>query len=433
MHYQRKIHRNILVHICGLGLLGFLGGCFSRPPVGTGTDNPSNRNPAGETEVIDRRPIQARQMVLEDGDSLRVFLELELPRFADKPLNAKQISQEIIVKYGLLADYTSREFLETREIKLLPERIQKIGTKFHTYFNIAKRPKINEVMILEVSDALTKQSDQLDFLLSYTITKIRERFGLFNAKGQYPLFRNYLRAEDTVQIADVALSSQTLIVRYYAQSFNPAPPPMSARNEEVPRTMSTDSVFLLQTNRPIRFSQTGLYLIQEDTSNFYGLSIYVSALKYPKLSQVKEVIAPMIYITTSEELAELQNAETPKKALDKLWLKLMSGNTALAQQVIREYFQRIKSANQLYTTHKPGWQTDMGMIFVVFGQPTRIIRLNDKEIWIYTQSGNFSEMQFTFLRRPNQFSDYEYSLLRYPEYKEIWYPMIEQWRTGKVQ
>ncbi|GAB4395828.1 MAG: hypothetical protein OHK0053_06850 [Microscillaceae bacterium] len=419
------------MYVCGLGLLLFLGGCFSRPPVAN-TD-PNNRNPSGETEVIDRRPIQARQLVLEDGDSLRIFLELELPRFADKPLDAKLISKEMIVKYGLLADYNSREFLETREIRLLPAHFQKVGQKFYTHFNIAKRPKINEVMILEISDAITKQSKQLDFILSYTITKIRERFCLFNANGQYPLFRNYIRADDTVQIANVARSSQTLMVRYYAQSFNPAPPPMSARSEEVARTLNADSVFQIQANRPLQFPRTGLYLIQEDSTNFYGLSVYVSALKYPKLSQIKEVIAPMIYITTSEELAELQTSETPKKALDKLWLKLMSGNTALAQQVIREYFQRIKLANIFYTTHKPGWQTDMGMIFVVFGQPTRIIRQNDKELWIYTQSGNFSEMQFTFLRRPNQFSDYEFNLLRYPEYKEIWYPMIEQWRTGKVQ
>ena len=83
-------------------------------------------------------------------------------------------------------------------------------------------------------------------------------------------------------------------------------------------------------------------------------------------------------------------------------------------------------------TYKEGWKTDKGMIYLVLGPPSRIQRNGLREVWLYSQSANFSEIIFTFYRKPNQFSEDHYELVRYPEYGAYWYPFVEAWRTGSV-
>jgi hypothetical protein len=61
-----------------------------------------------------------------------------------------------------------------------------------------------------------------------------------------------------------------------------------------------------------------------------------------------------------------------------------------------------------------------------------VARTKEKEVWTYTQNPNFSEINFTFMRRPNQFLEDHYELVRYPEYEPIWYPIVEEWRSGVV-
>ncbi len=82
---------------------------------------------------------------------------------------------------------------------------------------------------------------------------------------------------------------------------------------------------------------------------------------------------------------------------------------------------------------KEGWKTDKGMIFIIMGPPDRVQRSKDREVWVFSQRANFSEINFTFNRRPNQFVDDHYELQRYVEYQPIWYPMVEAWRTGAVR
>ncbi len=424
--------KKFLIYISCIVLLS---ACFGNQP--TQNTPPEKSQGTQPSDFTTGAPLQAQKRILDNGDSLTIFLELDVPRL-DKTKDLSQtIASEISINYGLLADYTSREFLSTRKVTLLRKNVFKRDGKYYASFNIPKRPTISEVVILEVIDGKTNQKDQLDFLVNYTSTKFREKFTLAHQSGKNPLFSNYVLSDDTIQIYDVKGGKEELIVRYYRQDFKTALPPMSTKSvEPLAKVIPSDSSFTIKANTPIRFSKTGLYLVQKDTTAYYGLSMFVSDLKYPKLSLLKDVVEPLVYITTPDEINQLRKHETfldTKKEFDKMWLRWLSGNINTAKQTIRVYFQRVKLANQYFTTHKEGWKTDMGMIFIIYGRPSRVIRNNDKELWIYTQSASFSEMNFTFLRRPNQFSDNDFMLVRYPDYEAVWYPMIEQWRQGKVQ
>ncbi|MBE2254594.1 MAG: GWxTD domain-containing protein, partial [Ignavibacteria bacterium] len=63
-------------------------------------------------------------------------------------------------------------------------------------------------------------------------------------------------------------------------------------------------------------------------------------------------------------------------------------NTA-KNEVMIDYYNRIKISNERYSTHFAGWKTDMGMVYILFGDPNNIERSpfgdNTKpyEVWDY--------------------------------------------------
>jgi GWxTD domain-containing protein len=395
------------------------------------TNNAQNTAQNANIELMNRKTT-CNHRVLEDGDSLRVFLELDIPRLADQG-GVENLKQEFAFVYGLLPNYTSREFIDTGRVKIAQKPIQKKDKLFYASFNFAKRPIITAVLILEIWDLKTRQKIVEDIPLSFTITKIREQYSLYDASGLVPRFNNYLSSKDTIQIRSLRDEVRPLYVKYFKHKFDAASPPMALTNKGVNKTLEVDSIFAINSQQSLSFSRPGLYFVQADTATYFGLSFYVAERRYPKLSKLVDLIEPLAYITTEEEITQLRSASEAKKEMDKFWLKLMSGNVKTAKYIIREYYRRVKIANERFTSYKEGWKTDMGMIYIVYGNPSRVIRANDAEHWFYTQTASFSEIKFSFARKPNQFAEDYYTLVRFPEYEQVWYPVVELWREGKIQ
>lgn len=393
-------------------------------------NRPKTEIKSSAAELLTKRMV-CRTKFLEQGDSIRVFAELEIPRLADKNAVSTFLN-EFSLAYGILPNYSSKEYIYTEKLRLNQSDVEYKNGMYHFNFSIAKRPILSVVLVMEVTD--TKNADKLmqDMIIAFTITKIREKYGVFDKKGQFIQFSRFFLNKDTFQIKDLTNRSKELYVRYFSQDFEPALPPMATQARIGAKDMKVDSVFKIESHTPLNFSKKGLYLIQSDSTTYYGLTLYISDRKYPKLSKVNDLIEPLIYITTEDERKQLQNNVEIKKEMDKLWLKLSQGNTKLAKYIIKNYYQRVKYANQYFTTYKEGWKTDMGMIYIIYGSPNRIVRTNEAEYWFYTQNTNFSEIKFSFARKPNQFTDDHYNLLRFNDYEQVWYPVIEQWRTGKI-
>jgi GWxTD domain-containing protein len=150
------------------------------------------------------------------------------------------------------------------------------------------------------------------------------------------------------------------------------------------------------------------------------------------MTMPKELTEPIVYISTNKEIEEIEDAADNKDALDLFFLKITDGNQSLSKEIIKTYYRRVTASNELFTSYKEGWKTDKGMVYIVLGPPSKVQRFRDREVWLYSQSGNFSEIIFTFYRTNNQFTDNYYELVRYPDYKQYWYPYVEAWRNGKI-
>lgn len=425
---------NILQGCVMFGLNIFDSVINNNPPTTNIPTPPKREIKSQQAETLTKRMF-CRGKFLDNGDSLKIFLELEIPRLAETN-KASTLASEFSFAFGLLPNYSAKEYFYTQKLNFNATDIKYKNNMYYVDFSILKKPTISSVMVLEITDTRSNDKIVYDMMLYFTITKVREKFAVFDKKGEFIQFNKYFLDKDTFLIQNLTRDKVQFYVKYYAHEFDAALPPMNTQQRLANRELLVDSTFKITTNQPLNFTKTGLYFLQADTTAYHGITIFVSNKKYPKLSQVNDLVEPLIYISTEIEIKDLKKNPTElkdsKKEMDKFWLKLSQGNSKLAKYIIKNYYQRVKYANQYFTTYKEGWKTDMGMIYIIYGAPNRTVRTNDAEYWFYTQNANFSEIKFSFAKKPNQFTDEHYNLVRFQDYEQVWYPMIEQWRNGKI-
>lgn len=103
-------------------------------------------------------------------------------------------------------------------------------------------------------------------------------------------------------------------------------------------------------------------------------------------------IAQCIYIADAKEFDILRNAKTrleKEKAFIDFWRSKDPTPSTAKNEIMMDYYNRIRIANERYSTHFPGWKSDMGMVYIIFGDPSSIDRFpftdatKPYEIWDY--------------------------------------------------
>lgn len=408
-------------------LCSFLMGCF-------GNRQANKSFLAPKAPANPNYNIYVSSKILSNQESVRVYLQIDASRLHQEG-DASKFVEEFTIQYILKESFESFEVLASGEIQTNAASVQKIGNQHFLYFDLPKQGVSQGALNIALSDNKTGQSVFYQVVLNYAVTKINQEYSFFRTQDDFPYFQSYFNVKDTFSIQNPSKSSKNLLVDFYKAGFIPAESPMNLFASQSQKQMMPDSSFSIKTNEALNFYSPGFYFIKEDERDYYGISLFVSASNYPKLTKIWDVVEPLVYITTEEELATIKDAEnyeSAKAEMDRLWLGWMGGNTGTAKRMIKKYFERVKIANQIFTSHKEGWKTDLGMVFIVMGTPTQTRQVENKVIWTYNDNPNFSEVNFTFERKAGQFSDLDYQLIRYPEYEQIWYPAIETWREGKI-
>ncbi len=375
------------------------------------------------------------KFLLVDTTTVRVYMSLTTQRpNGEEPLTAQELIDHFLLNYVIYPDYNSRDRLAYGNIPLTAESVTADRNRLVVSYTL-KRPKElpTALLLAEFTETASGKKSLNDLVLRFRASKLTDRFALFDPAGRLPQFRNYATVNDTVLIRDVAGTQKTLHLFRYRHEFDPAQSPMNTTTRPAPKSLEIDTVLTVQTNQPFGLPAEGLYFFVEDTTDTYGLGLLVKDRRYPKLTRPEKMIRPVMYMSTGTEINQLNTAKDVKKALDQYWLSLMSGNEEVARRAIAAYYGRVEEANRLFTTYKEGWKTDKGMIYIILGAPDRVQRNKEREVWIYTRRANVSDINFAFNRKPNQFVEDHYELVRYSEYQPIWYPIVEAWRTGAIR
>ena len=368
-----------------------------------------------------------------DSMRVRVYVYIDAMR-GQQPLSVAEFADLYNLNYVMYSDYGTRDRLAYGNIPLGPENLSRLDGQIVAQFEVKNPGKDYGVLLMELSQTGTLKKVLNDLPIRFREQRDSDKLAVFEKQQTAPLRRHFIPKNETVKIETLDGRSRPLQVYYYRHGFEAAPSPMNTTpRTAVAKTLSVDSTFTIQSGENIAFAQEGLYYILTDTTQTQGLGLLVTDDRYPKMTRPEKLTEPLLYMSTNQEIKDMDVAKDDKKALDKYWLSLMQGNPELARQVIRSYYGRVEEANRLFTSYKEGWKTDKGMIFIVLGPPDKVQRSKDKEVWVYDQKANATNVNFTFNRRTNQFVDDHYELVRYVEYQPIWYPIVEAWRNGAIR
>ena len=249
-----------------------------------------------------------------------------------------------------------------------------------------------------------------------------------------PIYETYITDSNDLIVSSKINNNKSLFVKSYNRDFKISAPPFASVNT-LPFDYKANSIAEIKLNEQgislISSPKNGFIHIQSDTTTQKGLTLFKFDENFPKIIKPKGLIDPLRYICSTAEYNELLNSETPKKSVDEFWLTKASSK-ARARELIKQYYNRVESANKHYTSHKEGWKTDRGMISIVFGTPTLIRRTPNSETWIYGEENNLISLNFIFRKRDNPFSNNDYKLERSSTYKTNWYRAVDTWRSGRV-
>ncbi len=373
--------------------------------------------------------------LLRDSSVVRVFLEIELEHLS-KENYIQQLNENFRFNWLLQPDYGLRERLASGKIDLDKQNcLLKESNKVLIRFEIPRLKNLSKALLLtEIYDVIETKKSNNDLSIDFMGERLNDRFAIFTNHEEIPIFQGYLNKKDSFKIQSVEKHTRELFLLYYKNDFGPAQAPMSTSiRAGIERGVSHEKIIKIQTNQFLQLPDEGLYLVVEDTTQLrQGFVILSVDNRFPKLTKPELLVKPIVYMSSAQEMRSIMENENAKLAMDKFFLTLSSGNQATAKQIIKNFYRRIEESNRLFTTYKEGWKTDKGMIYTILGPPNRVQRGRDREVWVYSQNLNFSEIIFTFNKKTNQFTDNYYELVRYPEYQAYWYPFVEAWRTGKV-
>ena len=92
--------------------------------------------------------------------------------------------------------------------------------------------------------------------------------------------------------------------------------------------------------------QTGLYLVQKDTTSTEGFAFRVEE-DYPRLAKIESLADPLIYVCTKQEFDRIKLAKGDKKAFDRVILSI-TGDTERAKNFMRNYFQKGRISQRIF-------------------------------------------------------------------------------------
>ena len=122
------------------------------------------------------------------------------------------------------------------------------------------------------------------------------------------------------------------------------------------------------------------------------------------LYKVDLAIRPMKYLISPAEMEKVKdmNLDELKKWFDDYWKKRDPTPETVYNELMTEFYVRVTEAVRKYSTRfKEGWQTDRGMVLLLYGEPTEVENRKYAAnsiphiIWKYKQDG--ADQVFTFV------------------------------------
>jgi GWxTD domain-containing protein len=186
----------------------------------------------------------------------------------------------------------------------------------------------------------------------------------------------------------------------------------------------------------------GVFMCKTDRKLNEGYTFFNFGTSFPSMTTPEDMIEPLEYIASPDEMLALRTNSKPKVALDNFWIAC-GGNIEKSRELIRIYYMRALYANYYFTSYREGWRTDRGMVYMIYGPPDKLYKNSGEESWGYKRAEvktgwgtryhvTQDYLFFNFKKLDNKFSDNDYFLSRSETIVTYWDKAVSSWRKGIV-
>lgn len=426
--FNIKFKNSILIYLLVvISIVPLFTGC-------TSSENVSNRNVAG-IYLPGINLLEPDYKVFHENDTLtNIYFRLRSENLLyTRKRNDSIFTANVQVKYELmdeleqLVDSSTVYFVDygQNNQKKFLEGIVPLKTKTNENYDL----------IISFYDANRDNFLKKKITLNRSSVNSAQNFIAKDSVGNI-IYKSYLALNEKVIIQKSRSNpSADIALKYFFVDQPLAKPPFSEAekvenivlNPDSTANFNFDSLNTVSFNIPAK----GLYFMQTSQGVNEGPTFFSFQNNFPEVKDVENMIEPMRYITTKEEFNKLLEAENKKLAMDEFWLEI-AGGTERARTLIKEYFNRVESANLYFTSYLEGWKSDRGLIYIIYGPPNVVYKNKDYENWIYGEENNITSMNFVFYKVKNYLTSNDYSLSRSAIYKSTWYRAVDTWRSGRI-
>jgi GWxTD domain-containing protein len=348
--------------------------------------------------------------------------------------NEKDFVCKVKLSYTLYDSYSTREIIDSATTEIVDvnndETIKEIIGKIEFKTPIQK----DYVLRILLKDMYRNVEEQFVMGVYKKSPYSSQHFLVSNPENDIPYFTHYFPLNTKVKVQFNKKLKASIYVNFTKYRFAYPLPPFATEKPSY-ASMHIDSIFQLyfDNQNSFQFSifEKGYYFFQLESTINEGLTLCSFTDNYPKLESVDDILYPLRYVTTTPEYNSITQAENKKKAIDQFWLSIIN-NPERARELIRKYYTRVQDANTYFPTELPGWQTDRGMVYIVFGIPTTVYKNEVQETWIYGEENTYNSVTFNFIKVSSPYSQNAFRLNRSPVYKDAWYRSVDLWRQGRV-
>jgi len=267
----------------------------------------------------------------------------------------------------------------------------------------------------------------------FLFTENRDRYSKLTSPDGVMDGFTVLRSDSAHRLDSYELNGYELSVESYTDDFPlPLPPfsldtptPYRGKKDEKPSVYKEeDGSYMVSCpeGRICRFS---------DIVAGKSISLRQVSSSFPVAQDIDDLIQVLRYISTKQEYDAMRYADDKREAFEDFWLEC-AGSKDRAKSLINELYSRVKEADASFSSHVDGWRTDRGVVHIIYGTPSTIVKDVDKEIWFYGNDNELSNLRMTFRRTTNPFSDNDFRLERTLAYKSSWYTAVDAWRNGRI-
>ncbi len=175
----------------------------------------------------------------------------------------------------------------------------------------------------------------------------------------------------------------------------------------------------------------------KNAHNFSARDFAVRSENFPLIGTPFEMAEPLAYIMTNRQYRELMSIQNPDSlltAVETFWVTNI-GSKEKAREVMAMYYNKVVSANLQFSNFKEGWKTDMGMVFILFGQPWNIDYSTQNIRWTYGYDRRDSDFNFIFVRTRKgdpRFPFDNWVVRRSTNFHTVTYRRVQDWLSGYV-